>query len=91
MGENAEKYITFTIPIEKEVIGIDKTGEEITKLQFIDSARCMVSSLSNLVNNLSERLHRIKCKSQHDKNLKYVELNISIGHVFLNMQTLKMI
>ena len=35
-------------------------------LQFIDSARFMASSLSNLVNNLSERTHRIKCKYGHD-------------------------
>ena len=35
-------------------------------LQFIDSARFMVSSLSNLVNNLSEGIHRIKCKIGHD-------------------------
>ena len=35
-------------------------------LQFIDSARFMVSSLSNLINNLSEGLHRIKCKLKHD-------------------------
>ena len=31
LGENTEKYITFTVPIEKEVIRIDKNGEEITK------------------------------------------------------------
>ena len=31
-------------------------------LQFINSARFMASSLSNLVNNLSEGIHRIKCK-----------------------------
>ena len=48
-----------------------KNGEEITKnmsyiLQFIDSARFMASSLSNLVNNLSEGIHRIKCKFEHD-------------------------
>ena len=54
LGENAEKYIAFTIPIEKEVTKIDKNGEEITKsicyiLQFIDSSRFMASSLSNLV------------------------------------------
>ena len=59
LGKNTEKYITFTIPIEKEVTIIDKNREEITKnifyiLQFVDSARFMVSSLSNLVNNLSE-------------------------------------
>ena len=31
LGENTEKYITFTISIEKEVTRIDKNGEEITK------------------------------------------------------------
>ena len=50
LGKNTEKYITFTIPIEKEVTIIDKNREEITKnifyiLQFVDSARFMVSSL----------------------------------------------
>ena len=67
-----EKYITFTVPIEKEVTRIDKNGEEITKnisyrFQFIDSARL----LSNLVNSFSERIHEIKCKHGHDdKNLE---------------------
>ena len=71
MGENTEKYITFTVPIEKGVTRIDKNREEVTKnisyiLQFIDSARFMACSLSNLVNNLSEEIHRIKCKYGHD-------------------------
>ena len=35
-------------------------------LQFIDSARFMASLLSILVNNLSEGIHRIKCKFGHD-------------------------
>ena len=35
-------------------------------LQFIDSARFTASSLSNLVNNLSEGFHRIKCKLEHN-------------------------
>ena len=43
LGENSEKYISFTVPIEGEVTRIDKNREEITKnisyiLQFIDSA-----------------------------------------------------
>ena len=71
LGENTEKYITFTVPIEKEVTRIDKNGEEITKMylnriQFIDSARFMVRSLSNLLNNLSEGIHKVKCKYTHD-------------------------
>ena len=35
-------------------------------LQFIDSARFMASSISNLANNISEGIHRIKCKYRHD-------------------------
>ena len=65
LGENTEKYIIFTVPIEKEVTRTDKSGEKITwnvfyLLQLIDSARFVPSSLSNLVNNLSEGIHRIR-------------------------------
>ena len=35
-------------------------------LQFVDSARFMASSLSNLVNNLSEVIHKIKSKYGRD-------------------------
>ena len=48
---------------------MEKQLQKIKKsytLQFIDSARFMPSSLSTLVNNLSEGLHRIKCKLGHD-------------------------
>ena len=30
LGENSEKYITFTAPIEEEVTRNDKNGEEVT-------------------------------------------------------------
>ena len=51
-------------------------------IQFIDSARFMANLLQNLVNNLSERVHRIKWKFGYDdKKCENVELNISI--VFL--------
>ena len=36
------------------------------RLQFIDSARFKANSLSNLVNNLSEGIHKIKCKYRHN-------------------------
>ena len=44
LGENTVKYITFKVPIEKEVTRTDKNWEKMTKnisyiLQFIDSAR----------------------------------------------------
>ena len=35
-------------------------------LQFMDRAIFMTSSLSNLVNNLSEGIHEIKCKYRHN-------------------------
>ena len=35
-------------------------------LQFTDSARFMASSLANLLNNLSEGIHKIKCEYRHD-------------------------
>ena len=100
LGENTEKYITFTTPIEKEVARVDKNGEKITKnifyiLQFIDSARFMASSLSSLVDNPSEGIHRIKCKRRQNKNMtktvKLVEVNIIIVTVFLNIETLKIL
>ena len=63
LGENTEKYITFSVPIKKEL----DSGKSITsKIKFIDSFRFMSSSLSNLVDNLSEGLHCdkfIDCKS----------------------------
>ena len=48
LGENNEKYIVFTVTMEKEVTRTDKNGDEITKnisfiLQFIDSPRFMAS------------------------------------------------
>ena len=51
LGENTEKYITFSVPIKEELYD----GKTITQeLKFIDSFRYMQSSLSKLVNNLSE-------------------------------------
>ena len=60
--ENTEKYITFSVPIEKGITKKDKNGnDKITKIsykiKFINSDRFMSTSLSNLVNNLSEGLH----------------------------------
>ena len=47
LGENTEKYITFSVPLKKE-----DDGKITYKLKFIDSYRFMQSSLSNLVDNL---------------------------------------
>ena len=51
LGENTEKYITFSGPIKKD---LDNDRAIIYKLKFIDSHRFMNRSLASLVYNLSE-------------------------------------
>ena len=78
----------------KKVTKTDKNGEKTTKkiscgLQFIDSVRFMAGSLSNLVNNLSKGIRKIKCKDRHNdkkcetcgikyKNLRLFFLNLIV-------------
>ena len=71
LEENTEKYITFSVPIKKR---IENKDIEITyKIKFVDSFRFMATSLSKLVDNLTEGIHNdkcIKCKS----NLCYMKV-----------------
>ena len=54
-GENTEKYITFSVPIKKNI------ENKNIEIKFIDSYRFMSMSLSKLIDNLSEGLHNNKC------------------------------
>ena len=59
LGENTEKYITFSVPIKTR---IENKNIDITyKIKFIDSFRFMATSLSKLVDNLTENIHNDKC------------------------------
>ena len=64
LGESTEKYIIFSAPSKKR---IDNKNMDITyKVKFIDSFRFMATSLSKLVDNLTDNIHNdkcIKCKS----------------------------
>ena len=69
----------FSIPVEKEVTNIDKDGNESVvtisyKIKFIDCARFIGNSLSNLVDNLGDRIHEINIK-YCDCFLKYERIN----------------
>ena len=95
-GSNTEKYIAFAIPIEKEVIRINKSRKEMTKtisyrLQFIDSARFMVNNQIWLIILLKEFLVLNVNTDVIIKNVKLMELNIKIASVFLNTKTVKII
>ena len=51
LGENTEKNITFSVPTKKEL----DNGKIVTyRLKFIHNNRFMLTSLSDLVDNLSE-------------------------------------
>ena len=51
LGENTEKYITFSVPISQEL----DNGKTIAyRLKSIDRFRFMSTSLSSLVDKLSE-------------------------------------
>ena len=64
IGDNIEKYITFSVPIKKEVINNNGNKKAIAhKLKFIDSYRFMQNSLSELVDYTSEIFNSKECKS----------------------------
>ena len=50
IGENMEKYITFSVPIKREC-GDGKAIQD--KLRFIDSFRFIPTSISELVDNIT--------------------------------------
>ena len=63
LGENTEKYITFSVPTKKEL----DNGKIVTyRLKFIHNNRFMLTSLSDLVDNLSEIFQK-ECKSCNGK------------------------
>ena len=78
LGENTEKYINFSVSIKKEITKKDKNGNDKIvkisyKIKFIDSYRFMSTSLSKLVDNLSDELHNDKC-IDYKSCLDYVKI-----------------
>ena len=70
LGENTEKYITFSVPINKEL----DNGKSIKyKIKFIESFRFTSKSLSNHIKYLSERLHSDK-RTDIKSHLDYMSL-----------------
>ena len=70
-----EKYMTFSIPIKKVI----ENGKTVArKIKFTDSFKFMSSSLSNLVDNLTEGLSNI--------NQKIVNRVLKMYQIKLNKQ-----
>ena len=58
LGGNAEKHITFSVPISKK---LDNGKTIMYKLEFIDSFRFMSNKSSDLVDNLFQ-IYKKECK-----------------------------
>ena len=61
LGENTNKYITFSVPIKKQITKIDKDGNDKTvdisyKIKLIDSFRFMLDSALDSLSRLADNL-----------------------------------
>ena len=78
-GEDKEKYITFSVPIKKES---NEDETIIYRTNFIDSFRFMSTSLSTLVDNLSNKIMEngkcVNCKSY----LEFIKIRKSSRLIF---------
>ena len=66
--ENTERFKHFSVPLEKEIREVDKDGNDSVatisqKIKFIDSTKFKSNSLSNVVDNLAERIDKVECKN----------------------------
>ena len=97
LEENIEKYITFTVPIEKELTRINKNGKKLQKIypkynnlliaQNLWQAHYQILSIIFLKEFIELNVNT----DMMIKYVKLVEFNISIVTEFLKTQTLKMI
>ena len=97
LGENAEKYITFIVPVEKEVTKLIKMEKKLQKIYLTDynlfipqdlwQAHYQILSITFLKEFIKFNLNM----DTMIKHVKLAELNINIAAVFLNSQILKMI
>ena len=79
LGENKEKYITFSVPITKES---NEDETIIYRIKFIDSFRFISTFLSTLVDNLSNKIIEngkcVNCKSY----LEFIKIRNSSTLIF---------
>ena len=74
LGVNTEKYVTFSVPVQKEIENDKKKKKKIAcRIKIIYSVRFTVSSLLTLVDNLAEGIYDSKCKGCKSC-LEYVEV-----------------
>ena len=93
LNKNAEKYITFTVSIEKEVTRIDKNEEEVTKKYILRNYNLLIAQgvwqahyqILSII--FYKEIYKIKCKYGH--NDKKWETCRNIAITFVNTQASK--
>ena len=96
-GENTEKCLTFSVPMEKEVTIIHEMGKKSQKLYHTDynllipqdlwQAHCQILLIILLKEVVKLNVNTVMMR----ENVELAELNTKIACVFLNMQTLEII
>ena len=70
LGENTDKHITFLVPMAKEITRIGKKEKKSPRPSLTDYnfliVKDLANSLSNLVNNPTEGIRKIKLKYGND-------------------------
>ena len=91
LRNNTEKFITFTVSIEKEVMRIDKNGKKYYKKIYFTHYNIIIAEdlweAHYQILSIISLKEFIKLNVNSDtmiKNVKHVELNIIIAIVFLN-------
>ena len=79
LGENKEKYITFSVPIKK---GSNEDDTIIYRIKIIGSFRFMSTSLSSLVDNLLNRIIENGECGSCGSNLEYIAIRKSGRLIF---------
>ena len=93
LRENTEKYLTFSITVEKKVTRTVKKDNKWQKPYLTNHnllIRFMASSSSNPINNLAEEIHNTTLNVNMGmivKNEKRLELNTKTVNATLNIQT----
>ena len=97
LEEKTEKYLTFTVAIEKEVARSDKNGDKITKIYLKDYNLLIAQNILQahyqiLSITFLEKFTKLHVNTDTMiKNVKFAELSKDIATGFLSTQTLKMI
>ena len=92
LRENTEKYLTFSVTVEKKVTRTVKKDNKWQKPYLTNHnllIRFMTSSSSNPVNNLAEEIHNTTLNVNMGmivKNEKRLELNTKTVNATLNIQ-----